>query len=74
MEFPTVSLAAATPDWIRGGRTGLQRLDKVVAKPMRESDYRSYTNEHELINKVYNLGSDEFGKLRTPRDLRNLFI
>ena len=53
---------------------GLQRSDKVVAKPMRESDYRSYTNEHELINKVYNLGSDEFGKLRTPRDLRNLFI
>ena len=53
---------------------GLQRLDKVVAKPNRESDYRLYTNEHELISKVYNLGSDEFGKLGTLCNLRNLFV
>ena len=74
MEFLSVSLAATTPDWIGGGRTGLQGSDKVVTKPNRESDYRSCTNEHELINKVYNLGSDEFGKLGTLCDLRNLFI
>ena len=73
-EFPSVSLAATSPDRVGIEEAGFQESDRKVAKPIRESDCSSYTTEQKLIRKVYALRSDEFGKLRTSCDLCNPIV
>ena len=73
-EFPTVSLAATSPDRVGIEEAGFQESDRKVAKPIRESDCSSYTTEQKLIKKVYVLRSDEFRKLRTSCDLCNPIV
>ena len=40
-EFPTVSLAATSPDRVGIEEAGFQESDRKVAKPIRESDFSS---------------------------------